>query len=322
MASAMNKGRFVINKTLLVCLFVAIITTGCDRSWHSKMNWNAKDFFDDPLVVALCKAIETNDLEEIDRLVADGADINAKGKGNMTPLLWAFPEGKPKTFKRILEHGADPNVKVTDDFNTEKQVVPKLLLIRPGDSVLHLAAKTSRPNYFRYVIQHGGDPNLIGGGELIKRSPLSLAVMSGGSDKKQAIQLLIDAGADLDYVDSTERTALSYAISSGHYDLAIQLLNLGASFNVCNDSGDTVIHFILREGERLPPSQELKEKYSEVLELLKSKGADFEGAKRDRKVWASGGNLSPGRIAELKKRYAGELAAKQAAKEQKEENEQ
>lgn len=31
----------------------------------------------------------------------------------MMPLLWAFPMGE-KIFRRLLEHGADPNVKLTE----------------------------------------------------------------------------------------------------------------------------------------------------------------------------------------------------------------
>ncbi|MGL6197166.1 MAG: ankyrin repeat domain-containing protein, partial [Thermoguttaceae bacterium] len=154
----MNQYKMKFCAIIFTNLFASILMTGCDaksllsvmptpnlsdsKSWYEKFNWKAEDFFDDPKVVALCKAIETKDLEEIDRLVADGADVNAKGKGNMTPLFWAFPENKPEVFLRILEHGADPNVEVTSDFNTKFQV------IRPGDSVLHLAAGTEFPNYF------------------------------------------------------------------------------------------------------------------------------------------------------------------------------
>jgi len=131
-----------------------------NMSWHERYNWKAEEFFDDPQVIALCKAIEAGDLEEIDRLVAEGADVNTRGKDNMTPLLWAFPGEKTEAFKRILEHGADSSVVVTDHFNTQRTRHPDDL-IRPGDSVLVLAARTSRPYHFKYVMQHGGNPNLV-----------------------------------------------------------------------------------------------------------------------------------------------------------------
>src|SRR5689334_16940629 len=79
-------------------------------TWHEKHNWKAEDYFVDPQVIALCRAIEANDLAEMDRLIAAGADVNGQGKGKMTPLLWALPDNKLARFERLLQHGADPNV--------------------------------------------------------------------------------------------------------------------------------------------------------------------------------------------------------------------
>jgi ankyrin repeat protein len=60
------------------------------KTFHEKFGWKAEDYFTDPKVIALCHAIEANDLKEIDRKIAAGADVNAKGTDGMTPLLWAF----------------------------------------------------------------------------------------------------------------------------------------------------------------------------------------------------------------------------------------
>ena len=313
----MNRRILFINATILTCLCIATMTTGCNdasnSSWYKKFNWKAEEFFDDSKVIALCKAIEAKDLDEIDRLVADGADVNAKGKGNMTPLLWAFPENKPEVFKRILEHGADPNVEVTSDFNT------RMSGILPGDSALHLAAGTAFPNYFKYVMQHGGDPNLICRIEW-KQSPLITVITGSCPNKKEAIQLLIDAGADLDYVSTTGSTALRRAVTrGGQYNIALQLLKAGASFNICAIDGGTVIHMVLREEKLLPQvSEQQKKDYMELFELLKAKGADIEGARKDIEAWSNGGKPSPARIAELKKRSEDDLAMKKAAREKNE----
>jgi ankyrin repeat protein len=139
-----------------------LVAAGCEKprpilaaTWHQTCGWKAADYFDDPQVIALCKAIEANDLKEIDRLVAAGADVNAKGKGNMTPLLWAFPDNKLPRFKRLLEHGADPNVILSEhDFNARGEM-------KAGKSVTHMASTTSFPGYFEAVFEHGGDVNLV-----------------------------------------------------------------------------------------------------------------------------------------------------------------
>ncbi len=109
----------------LLLAYVWLAVAGCGEvtlvtgsTWHQKCGWKAEDYFDDPKVVALCKAIEANDLAEMDRLIAAGADVNAKGKDGMTLLLWAYPDNKLDRFKKLLEHGADPNVITKSDFNT------------------------------------------------------------------------------------------------------------------------------------------------------------------------------------------------------------
>jgi len=119
-----------------------LVSGGAEETWHQKYDWKAEKYFDDPLVIALCEAIEADDLEEIDRLVAAGADVNAKGKGNMTPLMWAYPDHKPKRFERLLKHGADPNVIITSDLGTGRE---STIL---GTSVTHLATRSNLPEQF------------------------------------------------------------------------------------------------------------------------------------------------------------------------------
>lgn len=111
---------------------------GTKKSFHQKFSWKAEDFFDDTQVVSLCKAIEADDLAEMKRLIEAGADVNAKGKGSMTPLMWAFPDNKFDRFKLLLENGADPNVKISSDLN-----VPSFF--RPGHSVTTVSAKSYFP---------------------------------------------------------------------------------------------------------------------------------------------------------------------------------
>ncbi len=106
--------------TIAAAVLVSCFALGCGRfvppsaaaprgKW---VKWNAGDYFTDQGVIALCKAIEAHNLTEIDRLVKSGVDVNARGRGNMTPLLWAFPVGQD-VFRKLLELGADPNVEFT-----------------------------------------------------------------------------------------------------------------------------------------------------------------------------------------------------------------
>lgn len=82
---------------------------------YDRLRWKVEDFYTDPGAISLCKAIQAKDLTAIDRIIKSGVDVNVKGKGNMTPLLWAFPMGE-EVFGHLLDLGADPNIKFTKDI--------------------------------------------------------------------------------------------------------------------------------------------------------------------------------------------------------------
>jgi ankyrin repeat protein len=206
-------------------LALSVALAGCQQvshvlpntPWHQKFSWKADAYFTDPQVIALCKAIEADDIAEIDRLVAAGADVNAKGKGNMTPLMWAFPDNKLARFTRLLEHGANPNVVIQSDFNTRGG-------ISSGDSVTHMACRTEFPGYFEAVFAHGGDPNFVRNWLTSGLTPL-FSVITGRSPNKIAhVTKLIELGANLDQVDGTGTTPVMQANGRGFYNLALILL--------------------------------------------------------------------------------------------------
>jgi ankyrin repeat protein len=59
----------------------------------------------------LFEASEENNLAEVCRLLKAGADVNAKGRGDSTPLHEASYKGHVQVFKELLEHGADIDAK-------------------------------------------------------------------------------------------------------------------------------------------------------------------------------------------------------------------
>lgn len=285
------------NWQFLPTAFTAIILLtgpiGCgqsiDRSsWHEKFDWRAEKYFKDPMVIALCKAIEADDLDEVDRLVADGADVKALGKDNMTPLLWAFPINKPEVFKRLLEHGADPNVIFQSDFNTR-------MTIRPGQSVTHLSCKVRLPKYFKYVFEHGADPNLVSSRELHhangNHTPLFEVITGKGRDKKDRVHLLIEKGANLNHQDSAGDTPAMLAVGwGGQYDVALMLLKAGANSKLYrNDYSNTrLVHMVIGEERRLPQSPPLqKANYQKLVKWLEEHGESVEEARADIKRWRS-----------------------------------
>lgn len=64
---------------------------------------------------ALAKAAGKGKIKKIEELVKSGVDVDAKGTQGATPLFWAM--ANYKGFKKLLELGADPNI-VYGDGNT------------------------------------------------------------------------------------------------------------------------------------------------------------------------------------------------------------
>lgn len=275
----------------LAVLLIAI--AGCDAvskavtpSWHDRFGWEAEQYFDDPQVIALCEAIEANDLEEMDRLIEAGADVNANGKGNMTPLLWAYPDNKLPRFRKLLEHGADPNVIFKSDFNTRGSG------IRPGDSITHMVCKTSFPGYFEAVFENGGAVNLVNSGRgNITETPIFKVIKAGGPGQWDKIQHLIEHGADLDYVSGLGITPpMQTLVRGGQYRLALRLLEAGADYRIFQPRSNTrLIHVMALEKSRRErlwtPQQEVD--FSQLLNWLEKRGESLAEAEEDIERWRS-----------------------------------
>ena len=62
-------------------------------------------------VVAFAEAAKEADCDLIDKLVARKVNVNAQGKGGITPLIYCVQAENAKGFERLLVHGADPNLR-------------------------------------------------------------------------------------------------------------------------------------------------------------------------------------------------------------------
>ncbi|MCA9122367.1 MAG: ankyrin repeat domain-containing protein [Planctomycetaceae bacterium] len=308
---------FYIQRLFISVLIASVsLVTGCsvvtsefESTWHERCRWIPENYFSDEKVIALCHAIEADDLKEIDRLVAAGADVNAKGKGNMTPLLWAFPDNKPERFKRLLEHGADPNVMVTDDFNTRSA-------IKAGDSITHMSARTWFPDHFKYVMQHGGDANLVH--PEYESTPLFSVIEGSGRNKEERVRLLIEKGADLNRKSLGATPAMQAVSWFGQYRIALMLLEAGADPTVYASRQEArLIHMVVFSEKRVPiESEQQKQDRAMLIAWLEQHGESFAAAREDAARWAGTSSKSPTELKELRRAEIAARHAREAAERQ------
>ena len=323
--SFMRKFHFIVSTLFLLCCFGCVeqeqgIVGGKRRvlryvSWHDQCGWKAEDYFKDSKVIKLCKAIEANDLDEMERLIKAGADVNAQGKGNMTPLLWAFPDNKLDRFKLLLKYGADPNIVFESDFNSKGYILP-------GWSVTHLAGSTKFTGYLEEVLQNGADLELKH--EKTKAytvdSLLHVVIKADVPDKVERIQMLIDAGADLNHIGGSDRTPTATAIArSGQYHIALMLLEAGADPTVYAErSNKRLVHAVVSEERRIRSwTKESKADYEKIVKILIDQGESLEEARKDLDRWMEWGKVFPDKFKELMDKEIAERIAKEKAKAEK-----
>ena len=230
--------------------------------------WIAEEYFDDPNEVALCKAIEKQDIGVIDKLIAGGVDINAKGKDGMSFLLWSFPAGE-KVFERILHHGADPNYVCESKYDTPGY-------LKKGRTILERAIMSYHDrkfeNYIDLLLQYGADPDF---GEI---PPLFTAL--DRSKNFEMVKKLVDAGADMNISTGTVKNyscpVCSAAVGNRYQSLQL-LLDSGAEHDPTTKPGGALQRALyLRKKEMYSLSDQYKEDLLKVMQWLEKRGVTFD----------------------------------------------
>lgn len=170
---------------------------------------------------ALHVAASVNHLEIAKLLVESGADINAKDNAKKTPLHSAALTGSSEVTEYILNlKDLNGNKKVEIDSLTKQNVTPLRLVI----SQHKLRPTEARKKTILSLVEHGAELN-NDFGNLDKQLPLHLAAKA---NLPEVVQLMIDKGADITKLTSTNDTPLEYAVQFGSVEAAEVLIKNGA----------------------------------------------------------------------------------------------
>jgi ankyrin repeat protein len=215
-----------------IVLGVLTSVSGCataakpEAPWDSFRVSNAYAIFADRKVAELAVAAAKGDTKSVDRLVADGANVNAVGEYAQTPLFWSLYAHNKKGFQHLLEKGSDPNAR---DQN--------------GDGVIHLAAEDEDPEFLQLALANRGNPNLRDSRGVFP-TPIFRALQPIRNDN---LRLLIASGADMNARASV--TMETPMISAGNkYDKVYILMQAGADYRVADVWGYTIVRNIEHNG--------------------------------------------------------------------------
>src|SRR4051812_46968564 len=91
----------------------------------------------DKAAVELVAAVQAGDTKKVESLIAEGAKVNARGKGGTTPLLAAVAKGNATIVKLLTDRGARV------DARDERAGTPLFVAAREGYDSVVLALLTA-----------------------------------------------------------------------------------------------------------------------------------------------------------------------------------
>ena len=171
------------------------------------------------------------DIDLFERLIAGGADINAKlySHCNWTVFCGIAKQGNLKKARLLINHGADINLKT------------------PEGTPLQMAIYQGGPkeDMVKWLLENGARLQEFSFGN----TELHLAAIRGFADM---VPLLVKHGADVNAVNDYNHTALYYAAGHGHRKAADALIAAGADKSTIvetNYGKSPQLTETLREGE-------------------------------------------------------------------------
>ena len=229
------------------------------------MFMSLETMFPNKRVRALAKAAGDGRVEDVERLAAEGVDVNTGGKSGSTPLFWALRESSFEGYRRLLELGADPNVVFGDS------------------SVLHWAARHIDSAFVKAALEHGGDPDLRAGP--LGETPLFETVDLSAEDMRDAMVLLLEYGADINAqtihaeaipgLSLGGSTAVMKAAMIGSFPTVYQLLELGADYEIKDDMGNDLAVWVSRKLTRYSPGSPEERDLRKVIDWLTARGVEI-----------------------------------------------
>ncbi len=184
----------------------------------------ARDYFPAGLQLELAEAAAKGDVTRIDKAVTRGAMINAPGQEQVTPLMWSLVKRNAVGYRRLLEHGANPNFQTRPVSKYDQ-----------GRSVMMIAAGLENPEFLRLALNHRGDPNATNW--IPSQTIIFQAVYTG---RIENIKMIHRYGGDLNARDRRGRTPIIEATVASRYDIVHELLLLGADPRIKSNTGGDV----------------------------------------------------------------------------------
>jgi len=207
------------------------------------------------------EAVRTGDFEALKAAVENGGNVDGRYKGMGKPYLlvifdsvnhensaWGSVEccqNRLKMARLLLSHGADPNARDED-----------------AKTPLYWACQWQNYDVVKQLIDRGAKVNLLEAGRQELYSNYDPLIMAAQKRKPEIVQLLLEAGADMEVRDEAGYTPLHLACAHNRPAIARLLIEAGAKPATSNQFGEIPLHWACFYG------------CADTVRLLLSRGAD------------------------------------------------
>jgi ankyrin repeat protein len=174
--------------------------------------------------INLSRAVHIGDIDQLERNLDWGADVNKAGADGLTPLHVAAQKGSLVMCKILIKHQA--NLEALDP---------------QGHTPLLKALIARNPIIAEYLVESGA--------ELDANKALHITAALGSADR-DVIRFLRKQGATLDNPDEQGNTPLHSAILNDQRVTAKYLINRGASLDIANQEGLTPLALAVKKGNQ------------------------------------------------------------------------
>lgn len=206
-------------------------------------------------------------------LGASGAYLYYRGLDDA--LMGASRKGDLRAVQRLLDRGANPNVRGTGPLSK----------MRADKSMTPLRIATGVPSgaVVKELLRRGADPNAQ------DEDGDTALIQAASARHLDVTQILLRSGADPNIRSDGGWTALKYAVANGNTAIVQELLAANARVQDANDSGETVlalahqrIRMYSRAGPRAQPRQrhefarirsQTRQRYERIAQFLHRAGA-------------------------------------------------
>lgn len=215
------------------------------------------EFGNTPLIIA---AQHLNRYAVLEYLISRNATLDHKNGSGATALTLALYYGYAKNAQLLLDSGA--NIYIHDGIHTPLTLVHNAIINYPEQAdafrkmetqllvrgnhvdipskhlnwtpLIHTATRVpdeANSKHLKLLIELGANINYK---DINQRTALMLAASMGRDD---AVEILLNNYADADYIDVYGWSALMLAVYYNQYDIVISLLEYGADPNLTSDKG-------------------------------------------------------------------------------------